>query len=135
MDVGEATDGEELLRSMAEHTASVSKHGSKIASVFSEGQFTPPKLAFRSLSVDELAELDQTSHIVGNVNTFSASSFKNTGMKTYPLGKFTVNTTVATDMENISEANTIDGITYEFISMMNNLAGSSNFVSPLMWSS
>ncbi|GJS24824.1 hypothetical protein Tco_0453456 [Tanacetum coccineum] len=109
MDVGEATDGEELLRGVVECTASVSKRGSKIASVFSEGQFTPPKLAFRSL--------------------------QNTGMKTYPLGKFTVNTIVATDMENISEANTIDGITYEFIGMMNNLAGSSNFVGPLMWSS
>ncbi|GKF35896.1 hypothetical protein Tco_0112654, partial [Tanacetum coccineum] len=58
------------------------------------------------------------------------SSFENTGTKTYPLGEFTVNTTVATDMENIGEANTIDGITSEFIGMMNNLTGSSNFAGP-----
>ncbi|GKA20029.1 zinc knuckle CX2CX4HX4C containing protein [Tanacetum coccineum] len=129
-DEREVTDGEELLWGVAKRAASVSKRGSKIASVFSEGQFTLPKLAFRLLQVDELAELDQTSHIVGNVNAFSAFSFENTGTKTYPLGEFTVNTTLATDMENIGEANTIDGITSEFIGMMNNLAGLSNFAGP-----
>nr|GEV23574.1 putative reverse transcriptase domain-containing protein [Tanacetum cinerariifolium] len=116
MGSGETTDGEELLRGVAERTALVSKHGSKTASVFSKGKFTPPKLVFRSLQVDELAELDQTSQTIGNVNAFLAFSFKNTSMKTNPLGDFTVDTTMATDMENIGEANTIDGITSEFMS-------------------
>ncbi|GJU20786.1 zinc knuckle CX2CX4HX4C containing protein [Tanacetum coccineum] len=104
-----------ILRGVA---ASMSKHGSKIASVFSKGQFTPPKHAFRSLRVDELAELedyDPTSPTVGNVNAFIASSSEITGMKTNPLGEFTINTTMATGMENIGEVNMIDGITSEFI--------------------
>nr|GEU38249.1 zinc knuckle CX2CX4HX4C [Tanacetum cinerariifolium] len=54
----------------------------------------------------------------------------NTSTKTYPLGEFTVNTNVATNMENTGEANTIDGITFKFIGMMNNLVGSNNFASP-----
>nr|GEV22783.1 transposon Ty3-G Gag-Pol polyprotein [Tanacetum cinerariifolium] len=92
-----------ILRGVA---ASMSNHGSKIASVFSEGP------------------------TVGNENAFTASRFEINGTKTNPFGEFTINTIVATALENIAKVNSIDGITFEFIGMMNNLAGSSNVVGP-----